>query len=87
LGPLTGAVFADASDVTRQETTFHFEYLHLSTGAGLRYDTPVGPLRADLGYRVPGAQKLGGDIEREESDPGTIYGAPIAFSLAVGQAF
>ena len=87
IGPLTGAVFGDASDVTRQETTFHFEYLHLSTGAGLRYDTPVGPLRADLGYRVPGAQKLGGDIEREEGDPGSIFGAPIAFSLAVGQAF
>ncbi|MCU0689756.1 MAG: BamA/TamA family outer membrane protein, partial [Polyangiaceae bacterium] len=39
-GPLRGAVFGDASDVTRQRTTFHFEYLHFSTGAGLRYDTP-----------------------------------------------
>jgi outer membrane protein assembly factor BamA len=87
LGPLTGAVFADASDVTRQETTFHFEYLHFSTGGGLRYDTPVGPVRLDVGYRIPGLQKLGGDTEREEGDPGDILGAPIAFSLAVGQAF
>lgn len=87
LGPLTGAIFADTSDVTRQQTTFHFEYLHLSTGGGLRYDTPVGPLRLDIGYRVPGMQKIGGDITREERDPGEIFGAPIAFSLAVGQAF
>jgi outer membrane protein insertion porin family/translocation and assembly module TamA len=87
LGPLTGAVFADASDVTREETTFHFQYLHLSTGAGLRYDTPVGPIRLDVGYRVPGMQKVGGDIEREERDPGEIFGQPIAFSVAVGQAF
>lgn len=87
IGPLTGAVFADASDVTRQRTTFHFQYLHLSTGGGLRYDTPVGPVRIDIGYRVPGLQKLGGDVEREEGDPGDILGQPIAFSLAVGQAF
>ncbi len=87
LGPLTGAVFADASDVTREETTFHFEYLHLSTGAGLRYDTPVGPIRLDVGYRVPGMQKVGGELEREERDPGEIFGQPIAFSVAVGQAF
>ncbi|HOR36141.1 MAG TPA: BamA/TamA family outer membrane protein [Polyangiaceae bacterium] len=87
LGPLTGAVFADASDVTRDKTTFHFEYLHLSTGMGFRYDTPVGPIRLDVGYRVPGMQKIGGDLDREERDPGQIFGQPIAFSLAVGQAF
>jgi len=87
LGPLGGALFADASDVTRQQTTFHFENLHLSVGSGLRYDTPVGPVRLDIGYRVPGLQKLGGDLEREEGDPGDILGMPIAFSLAVGQAF
>jgi outer membrane protein insertion porin family/translocation and assembly module TamA len=84
---LTGAVFADASDVTRDKTTFHFEYLHLSTGMGFRYDTPVGPIRLDVGYRVPGMQKIGGDLDREERDPGQIFGQPIAFSLAVGQAF
>lgn len=87
-GALTGAVFADASDVTRTETTFHFEYLHLSAGLGLRYATPVGPVRLDVGYRVPGLQKLGGELDPEtEGDPGTIFGAPISVSLAVGEAF
>gem|GEM_PF-228336 len=85
LGPLTGVVFADTSDVTRQQTTFHFDYLHLSMGAGLRYDTPVGPIRVDAGYRIPGMQRIG--RETDERDPGKILKLPIAFSVAVGQAF
>jgi len=86
-GPLTGAVFADMSDVARSRNTFHFDYLHLSVGYGLRYDTPVGPFRVDAGYRVPGMQKLGGSVKREERDPGTFFGLPMAFSVAIGQAF
>jgi outer membrane protein insertion porin family/translocation and assembly module TamA len=87
LGPLTGAVFADTSDVARQKATFLFDYPHLSVGGGLRYDTPVGPLRFDIGYRVPGLQKIGGDLRAEEGDPGTIFGLPLAYSLAVGESF
>lgn len=32
---------------------------HLTTGLGLHYQTPVGPLRLDVGLRIPGAQVLG----------------------------
>jgi len=51
------AIFVDASDVSRDG--FRLSEPHLSTGAGIRYDTPVGPLRADLGFRVPCMQKVG----------------------------
>ena len=33
---------------------------HLSCGGGARYDTPVGPIRLDIGYRIPGLQYPGG---------------------------
>ncbi|MBI5532361.1 MAG: BamA/TamA family outer membrane protein [Deltaproteobacteria bacterium] len=88
IGDLTGAVFADASDVSRQKTTLRMNYPHLSTGGGLRYDTPVGPVRFDVGYRVPGMQKIGGELDpKVDGDPGTILGAPIAISIGVGQVF
>jgi outer membrane protein insertion porin family/translocation and assembly module TamA len=88
LGPLTGALFTDTSDVARQRTTLRFDYPHLSTGAGLRYDTPIGPVRLDVGYRVPGLQRIGGELDpKREGDPGTVFGAPIAFAIAVGETF
>ncbi len=48
-GPVSGAVFTDASDVSLGRAEFDFNYPHLSPGLGLRYDTPIGPIRADLG--------------------------------------
>ena len=56
--------------------------------ATLRYDTPVGPLRVDVGYRIPGAQVMGEPIDpRIEGDPGTVFGVPIAVALGIGEAF
>jgi outer membrane protein assembly factor BamA len=88
IGALSGALFADASDVSRARTTLRFDYPHLSTGSGLRYDTPVGPVRFDVGYRIPGLQRIGGPINTAlEGDPGTILGAPIAISIGIGETF
>lgn len=66
-------VFVDASDVRQvladffQDTTASSDNMltnvrfapHLSAGLGIRYATPVGPLRADVALRIPGAQVLG----------------------------
>ncbi len=86
--PLSGAVFCDAADVSPAQTNFRFRHLHLSCGSGLRYDTPVGPIRLDVAYRIPGAQVLDGEEgTRMEGDPGTVFGAPINLSFGVGESF
>ncbi len=50
--------FADTSDVSVKPVTFRFTRPHLSVGPGLRYASPIGPVRLDFGYRVPGLQQL-----------------------------
>jgi outer membrane protein insertion porin family/translocation and assembly module TamA len=85
--PLGAVVFCDTSDVSAEQATFRFGYLHLSCGGGLRYETPVGPVRLDVGYRIPGAQFPDGADPRLEGDPGDFFGAPIAVSVGLGEAF
>jgi outer membrane translocation and assembly module TamA len=50
--------------------------IRASIGFGLRYQSPIGPIRVDYGF------KLG----RRELSPGR-FEAPGAFHLSVGQAF
>lgn len=95
--PLSGAlgavVFADASDVSRDVGHVRFDKPHLSVGPGLRYLTPVGPFRLDLGYRVPGAQAIGESelsIEDGGRDVSNLFGIswlPVAVNIALGEAF
>jgi hypothetical protein len=89
---LSGATFVDASDVTRTVAEIRFDFPHVSVGPGLRYETPVGPLRLDIGYRVSGLQQIGkADPERSEGVPEdlSLFGLelPIAIHLAFGEAF
>ena len=91
-GPLEVAFFCDASDVEQHQATFHFDEAtryHLSCGGGARYDTPVGPIRLDVGYRIPGLNPNFSDpaVVATEGDPGTILGAPIAVDLGIGESF
>lgn len=87
LDVLSVAVFCDAADVSPETLDFRFDHPHLSCGSGLRFLTPVGPVRLDVGYRIPGAQFPEGVNPRIEGDPGTILGAPIAISFGIGEAF
>jgi outer membrane protein insertion porin family/translocation and assembly module TamA len=93
-GPLSAAVFCDMSDVSPHENDLRFSYLHLSCGIGAAYDTPVGPIRADIGYRVPPLQIIGYKTEQDaaSADPvngiqPTIFGQPIGLAIGIGQAF
>jgi outer membrane protein insertion porin family/translocation and assembly module TamA len=94
-GPVSLVTFADASDVTRDVGLGHvrFNVPHLSVGPGLRYLTPVGPLRLDVGYRVPGAQYIGHDALRADEgagDVGNLFGIswlPMAINIAIGESF
>ena len=54
---LEGALFYDAGRVFREPSDFKLSNWYASLGFGLRYLTPVGPLRIDYGYKlkpVPG---------------------------------
>lgn len=55
-----GVLFLDGSDVRQSFAELGAPFApHLSTGIGLRYQTPVGPIRADIGVRIPGLQVIG----------------------------
>ncbi len=84
-GPVSVAAFCDAADVSPFSLDLRPERPHLSCGAGGRYDTPVGPIRLDIGYRIPGLQApKGSSFERE---PDTLLGLPVALAFGIGEAF
>jgi outer membrane protein insertion porin family len=45
-----GAVFSDTGNVFRNLKNFDLAKVTQTVGAGLRFDTPVGPIRLDVGY-------------------------------------
>lgn len=73
---LGGVAFLDGADVVDQGQSIDYLNLHWAAGLGLRLFTIVGPVRADVGYRLnrtgPG-----------EPDAGSRF----AFHLSIGEAF
>jgi outer membrane protein assembly factor BamA len=96
-GPLSGTVFCDMGDVSPQEADIRLGHLHLSCGIGVAYDTPVGPIRLDVGYRIQPLQVLGFPDEKAAATPpggdpvnGTqpkIFNLPVAVAIGIGQAY
>jgi outer membrane protein insertion porin family/translocation and assembly module TamA len=81
-------------DVSPNQSDIRLTHLHFSTGLGARYDTPIGPVRLDVGYRVQDLQVLPYKSEAAAAAanpvngvPPTIFGAPIAISFGIGEAF
>lgn len=68
-GPLSGTAFCDMGDVSPQQNDIRLSHLHLSCGLGAAYDTPVGPIRVDIGYRIPPLQVLGFPNETAAATP------------------
>ena len=72
-----GAVgFADAGNVFRRAGDLQLPALRPAAGVGLRYRSPLGPLRFDLGFNLD-RQMLPNDT-RERG---------MVFHLSLGQAF
>jgi len=49
---LSGCLFADFGNVWRQRREARIDDLHFAAGIGLRYRTPIGPIRLDLAMPV-----------------------------------
>ncbi|MCC7534676.1 MAG: BamA/TamA family outer membrane protein [Deltaproteobacteria bacterium] len=89
VGDFGVVVFADAGDADI-DGSIRPDYLHFTLGMGLRYYTIIGPIRFDVGWRVPGAQRVGGELPNDELEPDLDVGfaeLPISFHLAIGEAF
>ena len=89
VGDFGAVLFADSGDADI-DGNIRPDYLHLTIGAGLRYYTIIGPIRFDVGWRVPGAQRLGAELPNAEREPDLdilIGEFPIAFHLAIGEAY
>jgi outer membrane protein insertion porin family/translocation and assembly module TamA len=88
LHPLGLVAFIDASDVTRDIGIINVKYPHVSVGPGVRYDSPVGLLRLDLGIRVPGWQAIGESGLPDNGSHGKeLPSFPLAINLSLGEAF
>jgi outer membrane protein assembly complex protein YaeT len=51
-GKLGGVLFLDGGDVSASSWGVHVNALRYAVGPGLRYQTPVGPIRFDFGYQL-----------------------------------
>jgi outer membrane protein assembly complex protein YaeT len=79
VGKLGAVLFLDAGNVWTDSGAFDLSDLRYAVGTGLRYQTPVGPIRFDVGYQlnpIPGLLVNGAEQKR-----------PIRFHFSIGQAF
>ena len=51
-GKLGGVLFLDGGNVWAESWDIDFKDLRYAVGTGLRYQTPVGPIRFDFGYQL-----------------------------------
>jgi outer membrane protein insertion porin family len=76
---LGGVLFVDGGNVWAEPWKFHAANLRYDAGPGLRYNTPIGPIRFDLGYqlkRIPGLV-VDGTTEKRR----------LRLHFSIGQAF
>jgi outer membrane protein insertion porin family/translocation and assembly module TamA len=70
-GALGGALFVDLGNVFVDAFTYHLNDLRYAIGPGLRYNTPIGPVRVDYGIIVN--RRSGEDFGRLEFSIGQAF--------------
>lgn len=82
-GNFSGAAFVDAGQVSfERDRTFDPSGFAIAVGPGLRYRTPIGPIRVDVGYRTRTPDQRTIDVAGEP-----VREPPWAFHLGIGEAF
>ncbi|HEX2343625.1 MAG TPA: BamA/TamA family outer membrane protein [Vicinamibacterales bacterium] len=76
---LGGVVFVEAGNAFERSWQINFDDLRADAGVGLRYLTPIGPIRFDFGYQLTRIDGL--LIE------GVPEKYPFRFHFSIGQAF
>ena len=68
--------FLDAGNVYDRVSNISFGAVRAGAGFGVRYRSPIGPIRVDLGFKLDRQTFDNGDLER-----------PTALHISIGQAF
>jgi outer membrane protein insertion porin family len=74
-GDVGAAVFLDGGNVFDRVTELDLGALRGSVGFGVRYKSPIGPIRFDVGFKLD-RREIGGEPESAR-----------AFHFSIGQAF
>lgn len=82
LGPLQAVAFVDAGNVVKNASNLNLFELRPAAGGGVRYRSPVGPIRIDLGF----------NLDRRDLPPDPASGATrrergLVWHISLGQAF
>jgi len=75
-GDLGAATFLDAGNVFSHVSDLDLSRIRPTAGVGLRYRSPIGPLRLDVGFK----------LNREPLSSGQLE-SPLAWYISFGQAF
>jgi outer membrane protein insertion porin family len=78
--------FVDYGNIWETDGDFRFSQIALATGLGLRYDTFVGPLRIDLGFKLYNPTAPEGD-QWLFDNPKDIFKHKFALQFGLGNAF
>ena len=79
VGKLGGVLFLDGGNVWTNPWDFNFNDMRYDAGTGLRYNTPVGPVRLDFGFQIKEIPGLLVDGEEQKR--------PFRVHFSIGQAF
>lgn len=78
------AAFLDGGQVWRKDPNIESRPLQFSVGGGVRYESPIGPVRLDVGYKINPSDA---DLNRYRGrDYGSVWDR-IGIHLSIGQAF
>ncbi len=79
VGKFGGVLFFDAGNVWSEPWDFNLDDLRYDIGPGFRYQTPIGPVRLDLGFQLNPIEGLLVNGEKQKR--------PMRIHFSIGQAF